>query len=533
MIEGRRYHFLDGLRGVAMLLGIVLHGAMSFLGIAVWPAVDVKSDPVVFGWLLDVIHGFRMPLFFLVSGFFTAMMWKKRGLGDLVKQRLLRIGVPLFAGTIITLPLMMGLMAWGGKVKGERNAALEGQGLAGAIIEGDLDKVAFLLEEGADPNGVDEGETPMLNLAAVVGRAGMVELLVDKGADLEGKGADGGTAMMSAAFFGRMEVVELLIAKGADVNARNSQGNTVLQAATMDFAIVEMVGEAFSIPIDEGMPERREQCVNLLREAGATEKDSSMDWYWMGVFIPVFHHLWFLYYLLWLLSFFVPLALLWRKLGWRVSDWMIRTPGCLIWLIPLTVWPQMEMHMPQVFGPGTAVGIFPWPAKLGYYAIFFFFGAMCFGKGWWEEKAGTNWWVWFLIAVPFLWFGRQWSREGEVLIGSVCAVVYAWVVIVGMMGLFRRYLNGGHPKWRYLSDSSYWLYLAHMVPIIVLQILLGGWEFPAVLKFLIICFSVTGVLLVIYEHAVRYTWIGAILNGRKFRTPPLPDEDGGDSCVKD
>ena len=100
-MAGQRYHFLDGLRGVAMLLGIVLHGGMSFLGFPVWPAVDVKSDPVVFGWMLDVIHGFRMPLFFLVSGFFTAMMWKKRGTGGLVKQRLLRIGVPLLIGILI------------------------------------------------------------------------------------------------------------------------------------------------------------------------------------------------------------------------------------------------------------------------------------------------------------------------------------------------------------------------------------------------------------------------------------------------
>ena len=525
MIDGQRYHFLDGLRGVAMLLGIVLHGAMSFLGFPIWPAVDVKSDPVAWGFLLDVIHGFRMPLFFLVSGFFTAMMWKKRGTGGLVKQRLLRIGVPLLIGTIIVAPLMMGLAAWGGKVKAEQSAGWEGRGLEGVIAEGDLEKVTVLLEGGADPNGVDQGGTPMLGLAAVAGREEMVELLIDKGADIEGKGADGGTAIMTAAFFGRVEAVEMLIEKGADVNAQNNQGNTVLQAATMNFKVVETVGEAFGIPIDEGMPERREKCAEILREAGAVdERNSSMDWYWMGVFIPVFHHLWFLYYLLWLVAFFVPVALIWRKLGWRIPDWMIKTPGCLIWLIPLTTWPQMHMNMPGIFGPGTAVGIFPWPAKLGYYAIFFFFGAMCFGRGWWKEKVGTRWWAWFLAAVPFFWFGRLWSLDGEMINGSVCAVAYAWLVIVGMMGLFRRYLNGGHPKWRYLSDSSYWLYLAHMPPIIALQILLSGWEFPAVLKFLLICLSVTGVLVVVYEYLVRYTWIGAILNGRKYRTPPLPGE---------
>jgi len=522
-MAGQRYHFLDGLRGVAMLLGIVLHGGMSFLGFPVWPAVDVKSDPVVFGWMLDVIHGFRMPLFFLVSGFFTAMMWKKRGTGGLVKQRLLRIGVPLLIGTIIVAPLMWGLAAWGGAGKSEQSAAregqgLEGQGLEGAIVEGDLEQVTALLEGGADPNGVDQGGTPMLGLSAVVGRGGMVELLIDKGADLEGKGSDGGTAIMTAAFFGRVEAVEKLIEKGADVNAVNNQGNTVLQAATMDFNVVEMVGEAFGIPIDNEMPERRVECAEILREAGAVDEgNSSMDWYWMGVFIPVFHHLWFLYYLLWLVAIFVPVALIWRKLGWRIPDWVIKTPGCLLWLIPLTLWPQTGM--PGMFGPGTAVGIFPWGAKLGYYAIFFFFGVLCFGRGWWEEKAGSKWWVWLLAAVPFFWFGREWVHGEDVLKGQVCAVVYAWLVIIAMMGLFRRFLNGGHPKWRYLSDSSYWLYLAHLPLIIALQIFLSDLDFPAIPKFLFICFAVTSFLLLIYRYFVRYTWIGAILNGRKHLPP--------------
>jgi hypothetical protein len=36
-------------------------------------------------------------------------------------------------------------------------------------------------------------------------------------------------------------------------------------------------------------------------------------------------------------------------------------------------------------------------------------------------------------------------------------------------------------------------------------------------KFLGICAVTTAVLLVIYEYAVRYTWVGEILNGRKTR----------------
>ena len=74
-----------------------------------------------------------MPLFFLVSGFFTAMMWKKRGMEGLVRQRLLRIGVPLLAGMLIFYPAMIALGSWGERVKAERveegNGGLDFQGL--------------------------------------------------------------------------------------------------------------------------------------------------------------------------------------------------------------------------------------------------------------------------------------------------------------------------------------------------------------------------------------------------------------------
>lgn len=42
--------------------------------------------------------------------------------------------------------------------------------------------------------------------------------------------------------------------------------------------------------------------------------------------------------------------------------------------------------------------------------------------------------------------------------------------------------------------------------------------------YVFLSFAVIGVQLVVYEVAVRYTWVGAILNGRKSRvvSPPLP-----------
>lgn len=101
-----RRHDLDALRAFAMLLGIILHGIMSFIpGIGViWAVEDSHASPW-YGVLLSFIHGWRMPLFFLVSGFFTAMLWRKRGLRELISHRFKRIFIPMLLALFTIIPL--------------------------------------------------------------------------------------------------------------------------------------------------------------------------------------------------------------------------------------------------------------------------------------------------------------------------------------------------------------------------------------------------------------------------------------------
>ena len=101
---GRRFHELDALRAVAMLLGIVLHASV-YLIPGVWDTdyPDEASD--FYAILFFAIHGFRMPVFFLLSGFFTAMLWRRRGLRELGKHRLKRVGLPLAIGAMTVIPV--------------------------------------------------------------------------------------------------------------------------------------------------------------------------------------------------------------------------------------------------------------------------------------------------------------------------------------------------------------------------------------------------------------------------------------------
>ena len=88
-----------------MILGIAIHGVFSFNGMPIWPAQDINQNPQ-YGVVAEFIHGFRMQLFFLVSGFFTAMMLLKKGSFAVSMHRTKRILIPLLLSVILLVPLM-------------------------------------------------------------------------------------------------------------------------------------------------------------------------------------------------------------------------------------------------------------------------------------------------------------------------------------------------------------------------------------------------------------------------------------------
>ncbi len=107
-----RLHALDAVRAIALLLGIVLHGVMSFLptmALISWPIVDNSpSDALNAVFLL--IHIFRMPLFFLMAGFFARLMVQRGGVRAFAADRARRILLPFLAGWLAIVPLTAWLM---------------------------------------------------------------------------------------------------------------------------------------------------------------------------------------------------------------------------------------------------------------------------------------------------------------------------------------------------------------------------------------------------------------------------------------
>ena len=105
MSSKTRIHGFDSLRAILMLLGIVLHVTLSYTPHGFWPFKDPRVQSDSLGAILDWIHLFRMPLFFLLSGYFSAMLWSTKGIRKMIKHRLLRIVLPFLLFVIILMPI--------------------------------------------------------------------------------------------------------------------------------------------------------------------------------------------------------------------------------------------------------------------------------------------------------------------------------------------------------------------------------------------------------------------------------------------
>jgi fucose 4-O-acetylase-like acetyltransferase len=77
-----------------MWLGIVLHVAINHITVdSPLPWRDPKTSPVA-DVLLLFIHSFRMPVFFMLAGFFVALLAARRGADGMLKNRGLRLALP-------------------------------------------------------------------------------------------------------------------------------------------------------------------------------------------------------------------------------------------------------------------------------------------------------------------------------------------------------------------------------------------------------------------------------------------------------
>ena len=261
-------------------------------------------------------------------------------------------------------------------------------------------------------------------------------------------------------------------------------------------------------------------------------------------------HLWFLYYLL----IFYGLALTLRSAIHGIDPHGTIPTACdrVVSFIMRGVWGPVLLALPAAvyywhFQPWSEWLGLPAPTSLVPQLGAIIGYGVAFGLGWLLHRqppallALRNSWVLYLaIALPLtvlcltiigttpIWRGP--NIEGyERAVYAAAYMVAVWCWVFAFVGAAIRFLSGPSPATRYLADASYWIYLMHMAPVIFFISFLRPYHLPWFVNFVIIMGGSMPILLLSYRYLVRFTWIGAILNGRRHPRVTLSAAVAGNS----
>ena len=115
-VPAQREYFLDSIRAWLMLLGIPFHISLIYSS-HVWHVNSAEPS----WWLTlfnDFIHSFRMQVFFVISGYFSYMLFLRYPMKKWWTVRVERVGIPMLTAIpLLTLPQFMMLQYVKGKTE--------------------------------------------------------------------------------------------------------------------------------------------------------------------------------------------------------------------------------------------------------------------------------------------------------------------------------------------------------------------------------------------------------------------------------
>lgn len=115
-VPAQREYFLDSIRAWLMLLGIPFHISLIYSS-HTWHVNSAEPS----WWLTlfnDFIHAFRMQVFFVISGYFSYMLFLRYPLKKWWKVRVERVGIPMLTAIpLLTLPQFLMLQHVKGKTE--------------------------------------------------------------------------------------------------------------------------------------------------------------------------------------------------------------------------------------------------------------------------------------------------------------------------------------------------------------------------------------------------------------------------------
>ena len=200
-------------------------------------------------------------------------------------------------------------------------------------------------------------------------------------------------------------------------------------------------------------------------------------------------------------------------LGLPAAAALMSLPFWIYWMgIPtpdMTLIPQI----PASVGFGTAF-VFGWLVHRSTYAL------AAIAQRWISNLGiaivATGWLLHSMHLEPIAQPGQ--TKTVYALVFGVA--VWGWVL--GLTGAALRFLSNFSATRRYLADASYWIYLAHLPLVVALQMWVSGWPLHWSVKYPFILVASFAVLFASYHYLVRPTFIGQLLNGRKYPRKALP-----------
>lgn len=396
-----RLHGLDALRAVALLLGVLLHSSLTYVVPPGAWAVGTREPTLFLGWLVYYLHSFRLEVFFLLAGFFGALVVERRGAAAYAWDRLRRI---LLVFLVALYPMKFVLSAlW---IAGGR-------------------------------------ETGWLQLPPVIA----------------------------------------------------------------------------SLPW-------------YLLAFGSLALETSLT------------HLWFLYYLFWICVVFL------------VARWVVSRIAVRPRAIAATVDRAVEQAISSRVAPLlVAIAVTPVLAMMegmdvdtpdrsfGWHLPVMALYGLFFSLGWWlhhhTDVVGAfarRWKICLLLGlvtslvasalVGLRIAGGDWMTQHTAAMRWASSFGTSLTMAASVFGWTGAFVHlGARPseRVRYVADASYWIYIAHLPLVVALQVWWAHWTLPWWIQVPLLNVVTLAALLLLYHVGVRYTWVGAWLNGRR-RTRGAPDD---------
>ena len=232
------------------------------------------------------------------------------------------------------------------------------------------------------------------------------------------------------------------------------------------------------------------------------------------------YRLWFLYYLIWITSITVVLAATLQKskrLKQKIGNsflWFFRkqwlymlTTSILLFLLLVWMW-EYWASTPLGFEPDAKIMVF--------YLLFYLIGWLIYARQETLRILKKNGVIYALVG--FLAYTLKFifrSSLGDVAYGGLNTII-GCLLIFGITGLFLKHFETHSKRWRYASEASYWVYLIHLPITLLIPTFIVEWPVPSGMKFSTTLVMTTFCSFITYHYLVRWTFIGAFLNGRKY-----------------